>query len=129
MKKLLIFTFFMAALGACGGGKSGSASSASDSDSVVTDSIISIEGTWIQPSGDSIKGFILKENNMAEAINMPNMKMRSWSQTDDSLTIEATLTIGDSVMPQVVSYKIEKLKADTLVLHKGDNISAFSRKR
>ena len=129
MKKILIFALFIAALGACGGGKTDGSASANDSDSVVTDSIISIEGTWIQPSGDSIKGFILKENNRAEAINMPNMNMRSWSQTDDSLTIEATLALGDSVLQQVISYKIETLKADTLVLHKGDNISTFMRKR
>lgn len=129
MKKLLVFAFSVAALCSCGGGKAERQTSASDSDSVVTDSILSIEGTWIQPIGDTIKGFTLKENNTAEAINMPNLKMRSWSQTDDSLTIEATLAIGDSVLPQVISYKIERLEADTLVLHKGDNYTSFAHKR
>ena len=129
MKKLLLFILLIVALSSCGGGKSSSNTSGVDSDSVVTDSILSIEGTWIQPNGDSIKGFTLKDDNSAVAINMTNLKMHSWSQAGDSLTIEASLAIGDTVVPQVMSYKIEQLKSDTLVLHIGDNSSSFIRRR
>lgn len=118
----------LVAMTSCGSGNSNSVATGIDSDSVVTDSILSIEGTWIQSVGDSIREFQLKEDNTAESKSMGNIRYISWSQSGDSVKIKVSKTLADTVVTDTLSYRILKLKADSLVLVKGENSFKYQRK-
>lgn len=129
MRKILYFVLLLVAMTSCGSGNSNSVATGIDSDSVVTDSILSIEGTWIQSVGDSIREFQLKEDNTAESKSMGNIRYISWSQSGDSVKIKVSKTLADTVVTDTLSYRILKLKADSLVLVKGENSFKYQRKR
>ena len=129
MRKILFFVLAIAALASCGGGRSTGCVECNDSDSVVTDSFATIVGAWLKPAGDTVRGFVLYADNRAVAVNMLSVEMRSWQLVGDSLLIDAAKPVGDSVVAEVVRYRVDTLTADTLRLQEGGIATCYTRKR
>ncbi|MDO5771544.1 MAG: lipocalin family protein [Bacteroidales bacterium] len=129
MKKLLLFAIAIAALASCGGGKSKNNPVACDSDSVATDSFPTLEGTWLRPVADSVKGFTLSPDMTARAINSPGTVMKKWSIKGDSLTIDAEIKTADTIIDTTLKFRIESLRGDTLCLISGDSFTIYTRQK
>ena len=129
MKKLLLFAIAIAALASCGGGNTKSKPAACDSDSVAIDSFATLEGTWLRPVADSVKGFTLNPDMTAKAINSPGTVMKKWGIKGDSLTIDAEAETADTIIGSTLKFRIESLRGDTLCLISGDSFTIYTRQK
>ncbi|MGN1246670.1 MAG: lipocalin family protein [Muribaculaceae bacterium] len=125
----MLFAIAIASLASCGGGNAKSNNSTNDSDSVAIDSFPSIEGTWLRPIADSVKGFTLSPGYNAVAINSPGTVMKKWTLKGDSLTITAETHTADTIIASTLKFKIESLRGDTLCLISGDSFSIYTRQK
>lgn len=109
MKKLvLIAAIFAIAFTACGN-KSGNKNSA---DTIVGSWVMPVEG---QPG--VMQGIKLEEGGDASSINMATLEYKYWDLNGDDLYLTVK-SIGNGLEVEGVdTLKIEKLTADSLVLH------------
>jgi|GEM_PF-2247716 hypothetical protein len=84
-----------------------------------------IEGSWVQSINTmpgQKEGFTLNKDHSAASINMHTLEIESWDIENGYLNLK-TKSIGNGqTIDLIVSYKIDRLDKDSLILTENDNV-------
>lgn len=134
MKKILFSIAACALLISCGNAKKSDQCTLTDSlKQEVKNESLMVEGSWIQPipGQDGVQGFELVAGGKASSINMNTLTYKSWTlnDADSTLSLVAESAGNGQTFTDTMTYKIVKLKNDTLVLSKGGVEDIYTAKK